>query len=252
MIAPPPGGAGLAGERGDRHAEGDAGARTSGAGGAGARTASGRSARLLRALGRVGEDPLARRRGHVASVMGRWSSSANPSALHGLSAGAPARWQTTTMIGSHRVSCLQPLHPPRAHASVRGRREGRQHHAWSSAVPERPSLQRARTLASDDCDNPGVIGNRVPVGTSSGRRLRARPEPPASASHRADPAWASVRRGWRAPRSGQGGRRRHRPTSGAGSPRCAAPRRPRPASSRAASRLAAPRPSTTTACFGAS
>ena len=68
--------------------------------------------------------------------------------------------------------------PPRVHASVRGQRE---------AANIMPGPVRSRAPISQACSNASVrrrgntrrLGDRVPVGTSDGRRLRARPKPSA-------------------------------------------------------------------------
>ncbi len=68
--------------------------------------------------------------------------------------------------------------PPRVHASVRGQRE---------AANIMPGPVRSRAPISQACSNASVrrrgntrrLGDRAPVGTSDGRRLRARPKPSA-------------------------------------------------------------------------
>ena len=74
---------------------------------------------------------------------------------------------------------FRPSRPPRVHASVRGQRK---------AANIMPGPVRSRAPISQACSNASVrrrgntrrLGDRVPVGTWDGRRLRARPQPSAS------------------------------------------------------------------------
>ena len=82
-------------------------------------------------------------------------------------------------VGRRALRLLAVSRPARVHASVRGQRK---------AANIMPGPVRSRAPISQACSNASVrrrgnarrLGDRVPVGTWDGRRLRARPEPSAS------------------------------------------------------------------------
>ncbi len=164
------------------HGRGGAGHIAAGAKSSSPLTESGHPNALAHRSQSCGQLPEAAMRWKRPSVMGRDLSSTFPhdemtscrnggEVLDRSLAGYPF------LLGHAFCDCVK-VGPRRDDASVRSQRSGCHIMPSPNAVPECPSLQRARATSARLKCAYGIFGDRVPVGTSVSPRFQAQPEHP--------------------------------------------------------------------------
>ena len=147
-----------------------------------------------RATSQLAYPSCARARCVIWASTGSWWASGPP--LRPSGGGGPLAHQPMLISFVFRIERMRRTHDPvyvrrQALASVRGRRGGRQRHAWSRTIPECLSSRRAQAPWGAGRTRRGacIIGNRVPTtGHRWGPLPSGAPLPPLSADDRHDTA----------------------------------------------------------------